>query len=78
MRVILRRKIGMNAPHHTAPAARLDQSDNRSNDCPEPDEEELQDLVKYRGSQTAKHDVHRNRERRNPDAEIDVPAEDDF
>ena len=60
------------------PAADFDEAEDGDEQCAEPDEEELEDFVEDRGTQAAEGDVEGDGDRRNPDAEVEVPAEDDL
>ena len=60
------------------PAADFDQAEDGDEQRAEPDEKELQDFVEDGGTQAAERDVERDGERRYPDAEVEVPAEDDL
>ena len=60
------------------PAARFNQSENRNQQRAGPDQDELQHFVENRGAQPAERYIDRHGDRRNPDAEIDVPAQHHF
>ena len=64
----------MNARDDATPAAGFDQAEDRDEQRAQPDQEELQDLVKDRREQPAQRHVDAHGERRHPDAEVDVPA----
>ena len=53
----------------------MDQAQDRDEQRPEPDQEELQDLVEDRREQPAERHVDRHGQRGDPDAQVDVPAE---
>jgi hypothetical protein len=75
---ILAGEVTRDSLHHSVPAARFDQAQNRDDETAQPDQEKLQNLVENRGSQPAGHDVKRHSERGDPDREMDVPAQDDL
>ena len=60
------------------PAAGFVQSENRNQQRSRPDQKELQDFVENGRAQAAQRYVNRNRQRRDPDAEIDVPSQHDL
>ena len=75
---VFRRSVGGNARFQPAPAAGFDQAENRNQQRAQPDQNELQNLVEDGRTQAAQHHVDGHRDRRDPDAEVDVPAEHDL
>ena len=75
VRVVLRREVLVDARHHAAPAAGFDQPEDGNQQRAQPDQDELQHLVEDRREQPAQRHVDGHRERRDPDAEVDVPAQ---
>ena len=63
---------------HAGPSVRFDEAENRDEEGSKPDQEKLENLVKDRGEKTSSGDVDSDGERRNPNAEMNVPAEHDF
>ena len=60
------------------PSTGLVQSKDRNQQRARPDEKELQHFIKDGRAQTAQGHINRNRQRRNPDAEINVPSQHDL
>ena len=60
---VLAGKILVNARDHAVPAASFYQAQNRDQKRPEPDQEELQDLVKDGREQSACSDVNAHSQR---------------
>ncbi len=61
-----------------APAASFDEAEDRNQQCTCPDKDELQNFVEDGGTQAAEGDVNGDGARGDPDAKVDVPAENDF
>ncbi len=68
----------MDACHHAAPAAGFDQPEDGDEQRAQPDQDELQHFVEDGREQAAEDDVDRHGEGGNPDAEVDIPAQDDL
>jgi hypothetical protein len=66
------------ARFEAAPAADFHHAENWNDERAEPDEKELQHLIEDGGIQTAERDVNGDGERRDPDAEVNVPAQNDL
>ena len=60
------------------PSPRLDHAQDRDQHGPGPDQDELEHLVEDRRLQPAQGHVGGHRQRRDPDAEVDVPAQHDL
>ncbi len=75
VRVIAAGEVVGDSGLEAAPAAGLNETQDRDHHSPQPDEHELQHLVKDRGTQAAEGDVDRHCDRGDPDAEVDIPAE---
>src|SRR5208337_3352634 len=75
---VFRGGVDGNARFQASPAARLDQAEDRDQQGAGPDQDELQNFVKDGGAQTAERDVDRHGERRNPDADVDIPSQNDL
>src|SRR5690348_9445308 len=60
------------------PAAGFDEAENRNQECASPDEHELENFIENGRAQAAERDVNSHGERGDPDAEVHVPAEDNF
>src|SRR5580698_8765365 len=75
MNVIAAPQICENLLAKITPATDFDQTQNRHQQRTQPDEQELQDFIEDRGTQAAERYVKSDSNRRNPDAEVQVPAE---
>ena len=74
MNVLVRKPV-RDLHFQVAPAARFVEAKNRNQQRARPDQEELQHFIKYRRPKPAERHVNRHRQRRHPNAEIDVPAQ---
>ena len=70
--------VGGDSGFEAAPAASFDQAENGNEKSASPDQDELKNFVEDGGAQSAEGDVDGHSAGGNPDAEVDVPAEDDF
>ena len=71
-------KLCVDARHHAAPSAGFDQAEDGDQQRAQPDQDELQHLIEDGGEQAAEEDINGDGDRRDPDAEVDVPAEHDL
>ena len=75
MRELLAGEVLMDACDHPVPAACLNHAEDGNEQRAEPDEEKLQNFVENCRKQSTRSNVNAHRERRHPNAEVDVPAE---
>src|SRR5579875_3856227 len=77
MRVIARNAF-VNAGDQPSPSPSFDKPHNRDHQGAQPDQETLQHLVEDRRVEAAERDIGGYSQRRDPDTDMDVPAEHDL